>query len=171
MGVDGTFSGNLNAATFNGGRIIGAEIMTSLSSYPRSEMSSSDRMFSVWASSGRGIIMGAYGGSGGSYLSFRDGGSSADFYYTDSSGLYIQSRSDLSFDGSGDVDFYQSGYINVYSWSDLRSRTNGESLQSALNDKADVSDAGYNLAFDSVSRNLKMFSRYGDLLAQVNIPK
>ncbi|WP_059050861.1 hypothetical protein [Paenibacillus senegalimassiliensis] len=171
VGVDGTFSGTLNAATFNGGRIIGAEIMTSASSYPRAEMSSSNRMFSVWASSGRGIEMGAFGGSGGSYMDFRDGGSSASIYYGGSSGLYIQSGPGRDIDlRAADINLFASGYVYVNDWNDFRSRNGGDTLQYALNEKADISFAGYNLAFDSATRNLKMFSRDGNLLAQVNIP-
>ncbi|WP_223068107.1 hypothetical protein [Paenibacillus caui] len=36
--------------------------------------------------------------------------------------------------------------------------------------KADRSEAGYNLAFDTATRNLKMYSATGSLLATVNIP-
>ncbi|MNW19621.1 hypothetical protein D3C71_2196880 [compost metagenome] len=49
--------------------------------------------------------------------------------------------------------------------------TSIEGLQSELNSKANASESGYNLVFDNTSRNLKLFSRTGGLLAQVNIPK
>lgn len=163
IGVDGTFSGTITAST-----IIGSEIITSTSNYPRAEMSSSNRMFSVWASSGRGIQMGAFGGAGGSYLDFIDGGSSASIYYGGSSGLYVISPNDIEI-SARDIYLRASRYVNLYSWSDLRS--SGETLQNALDEKAEVSQAGYNLTFDSSTRNLKMYSRNGLLLAQVNIPK
>lgn len=41
---------------------------------------------------------------------------------------------------------------------------------SELSTKADVANAGYNLAFDTGTRNLKMYSGTGALLATVNIP-
>ncbi|MNO51257.1 Fibronectin type III protein [compost metagenome] len=176
VGVDGTFSGTLNAATINGGtingtRIIGAEIMTSESSFPRAVMSSSNRMFSVWASNGRGIEMGAFGGAGGSYLDFIDGGSNASIYYGGSSGLYVVTTgaNDIRLNAGGDIDLNPSGYVNIYDWSDLRNNW-GESLQSALDQKADVSAAMYNAVFDNTTRNLKFYNRNGTLMAQVNIP-
>lgn len=43
-------------------------------------------------------------------------------------------------------------------------------LGATLNAKADADEAGYNLTFDSGTRNLKMYTRGGSLLAQVNIP-
>jgi len=43
-------------------------------------------------------------------------------------------------------------------------------VQADLGGKANVEDAGYNLTFDSSTRNLKMYNRYGDLMAQVHIP-
>ncbi|MCM3041720.1 polymer-forming cytoskeletal protein [Paenibacillus motobuensis] len=165
IGVDGTFSGTITAST-----IIGSEIMTSYGGYPRAEMSSSNRMFSVWASSGRGIQMGAYR-SGGSYLSFIDGGYEATMSYSASSGLQILAGVGQDIEISArDIDLSASRYINIYDWSDLRNYYN-ESLQNVLDEKAGVSQAGYNLTFDSTTRNLKMYSRNGLLLAQVNIPK
>ncbi|MOA24520.1 hypothetical protein D3C78_1451990 [compost metagenome] len=134
-------------------------------------MSSSNRMFSVWASNGRGIEMGAFGGAGGSYLDFIDGGSNASIYYGGSSGLYVVTTgaNDIRLNAGGDIDLNPSGYVNIYDWSDLRNNW-GESLQSALDQKADVSAAMYNAVFDNTTRNLKFYNRNGTLMAQVNIP-
>ncbi|MNI80923.1 hypothetical protein D3C73_1374930 [compost metagenome] len=43
-------------------------------------------------------------------------------------------------------------------------------VASELANKADASAAAYNLAFDTTTRNLKMYSKTGALLATVNIP-
>ncbi|MEK3867018.1 phage tail spike protein [Paenibacillus sp. FSL H7-0716] len=71
---------------------------------------------------------------------------------------------------AGSVDFSSANVygLKIPSIENLQSTLDG--LQIALGSKAEKSQAGYNLAFDNTSRNLKMFSNTGALLAQVNIP-
>ncbi|MNL83222.1 hypothetical protein D3C87_2108050 [compost metagenome] len=61
---------------------------------------------------------------------------------------------------------YLRGYQGTYvpKWSELRSEETGISLESELNALA------FNMTFDPTSRNLKLWSKGGTLLAQVNIP-
>ncbi|MNO44242.1 Fibronectin type III protein [compost metagenome] len=169
VGVDGTFSGTLNAATINGGIITGALIQSNQpGTYPRTEMSSSQQMFSVWSSSGKGITVEAYR-SGGSFLSFIDSGVLASMSFSASSGLQILGNVGGDIEISArDIDLRASRYINIYGWSDLRNNYN-ESLQSALDERSLRSETGYNMTFDNTTRNLKLWSRTGSLLAQVTI--
>lgn len=167
MGAE--FSGDISASIINGGQIngttiTGGQIQTSASgTYPRAEMSSSDQMFSVWSSSGKGIRMGAFR-SGGSFFDFVDGGPSASMSYSASSGLQILGSPGGDIEISArDIDLRASRYINVYDWSDIINNW-GESLQDAIN------EMGFNLTFDNSTRNLKLWNRNGILLAQVNIP-
>ncbi|MNW41412.1 Fibronectin type III protein [compost metagenome] len=170
VGVNGTFSGTLNAATINGGtingtRIIGAEIMTSLSDYPRAVMSSSDRMFRAAASSSNSIEMRASGSNALSELRFSSGGAYANMSLPSSgTGLLLDGSSSLTAEFRS---IYLRGYSGVIvpNWSVLKSDDEGESIRSALNKLA------INLTFDSTTRNLKLWSQGGSLLAQVNIPK
>jgi phage minor structural protein len=66
---------------------------------------------------------------------------------------------------AGLVDF--SSASNVYGLQ--KSSING--LQSDLDDKANSNSVASNMTFDATSRNLKLWSASGSLLAQVNIPK
>ncbi|WP_068779667.1 polymer-forming cytoskeletal protein [Paenibacillus sp. GM2] len=160
VGVDGTFSGTITAST-----IISSEIMTSLGGYPRAEMSSSNRMFSVWSSSNTGIEMRSTGSNYLSEMRFSNGGSYATMSLPSSgTGLLLDGSSSLTAEFSN---IYLRGYnsVTVPSWSTFRSTYEGESIRSALDRLA------INLTFDNTTRNLKLWSQGGSLLAQVNIPK
>ncbi|MNJ80106.1 hypothetical protein D3C77_783620 [compost metagenome] len=62
------------------------------------------------------------------------------------------------------------GVINFESWSKIYSENESQTLQQALDLKADVTEAGYNLVFSNSSRLLKMYNKNGGLMAQVTIP-
>ncbi|MEK4513650.1 polymer-forming cytoskeletal protein [Paenibacillus sp. FSL K6-2524] len=169
-GVDGNFSGTITASTIiggqiNGTRIVGAEIMTSEGSYPRAEMSSSQRMFGAWSSSNNGIEMRSVGSNSLSELRFTNGGAFASMSLPGSGLLLDGSRLTMEF-----MEIYMRGYngVTVPGWDRLRSEDDGESMRSALNR---MNDLAYNMTFDNATRNLKLWSRNGSLLAQVNIPK
>lgn len=46
-----------------------------------------------------------------------------------------------------------------------------QDLETTINSKASLNSAASNMTFDATSRNLKLWSATGALLAQVNIPK
>ncbi|MNM83865.1 hypothetical protein D3C81_959350 [compost metagenome] len=70
--------------------------------------------------------------------------------------------------GVGTFDFNGVNVINLSVLDSLQSEVS--TLSASVSSKAEKSESGYNLAFDSTSRNLKLFSRTGALLATVNIP-
>ncbi|MNO55430.1 hypothetical protein D3C76_459220 [compost metagenome] len=152
------FKGEINSSV-----ITGSQVQTNQpGNYPRAEMSSTDKMFSVWSSSGKGIRMEAYR-SGGSFLSFLDGSGESSISFSATSGLQILGHVGGDVEISArDIDLRASRYINVYDWSDIKN-TYSQSLQEAIN------EMGFNLTFDNTTRNLKLWSRSGSLLAQVTI--
>ncbi|MGN7167962.1 hypothetical protein ACTHSJ_19050 [Paenibacillus cellulositrophicus] len=91
--------------------------------------------------------------------------------------MQIVSTSSGGINFQGGVDFSNSTIsgISISKVDGLSSRLNSidsdiSYLEISVGNKANVSEAGYNLAFDSTSRNLKLYSKTGVLLAQVNIP-
>lgn len=159
VGVDGTFSGTITAST-----IIGSEIMTSSGGYPRATMSSSNRMFGVWSSGSQSIEMSSLGSNALAELRFNNSGNSTAFSFPSSStGLLISGqRLTMEF-----MEILLRAYnrVSVPDWYSLYSEGDGEYLRSALDGLA------YNMTFDNSTRNLKLWSKGGTLLAQVNIPK
>ncbi|EFM10175.1 conserved hypothetical protein [Paenibacillus curdlanolyticus YK9] len=173
--VGAEFSGDISASVITGGAINGTTITGSLiqtsTAYPRAAMSSTDRMFSVWASASNSIHMKSYGfPAAGASLDFVDGSQNASISLGGSSGLYFYGSDGLTFEADN---IRLSGYNAVYviDWAQLKNAQTDVSMASELSLKANLSEAGYNLTFDSTSRNLKMYSKSGVLLAQVNIPK
>lgn len=181
--ADGTFTGTINAksGTFEGpiyssgeiigGVITGALIRTSNKNvYPRAEMSNTENMFSVWSSPNKGIQLNAFR-SGGAVLEFIDDSSTASMSFSNGTGLQLLAVGGEDIELSArDIDLKASRYINIHDWSDLRNYYN-DSLQDVLDGKALVSESAYNMTYDVSTRNLKLWSRTGSLLSQVNIPK
>lgn len=67
-----------------------------------------------------------------------------------------------------DVEFFDMSHATLLNCNEID--TLNERTAALESGKANLSAAGYNLAFDTVTRNLKMFSATGALLATVNIP-
>ncbi|MEK3796109.1 hypothetical protein MKX42_30670 [Paenibacillus sp. FSL R7-0204] len=163
--ASGSFSGEITASSISGGTITGALIRTAQNGERievtptglRSFDSTGTRRVSI-ANDG----LGKYGGVGfwnssGVEVAGMYANDGFSFVYADGP-LQILSFYDRVFFG-GNVDF--SGAINVYGLQ--ISSVSG--LQSILDSKA------VNMTFDTTSRNLKLWSSGGALLAQVNIPK
>ncbi|AZS14577.1 hypothetical protein [Paenibacillus lutimineralis] len=145
--------------------LTGSLIQTSASgNYPRAEMSSSDRMFKVGSSSSNSIEMRSLGYPNSiPDLYFKTGSSTASISLpSSSSGLYM-SGDRLTAEFS-EIRLRGYGSVSVLSWDQLKSEGSGRSLQGELDYTA------YNMTFDPGTRNLKLWSRSGQLLAQVNIP-
>ncbi|WP_375103766.1 hypothetical protein ACDZ28_32665 [Paenibacillus sp. RS8] len=170
VGVDGNFSGAITASTISGGTITGALIRTAPSGQRievtptglRSYDSSGVKRVAI-SDEGRGNYAGVgFFGSNGSELAGMYTEDNFSFLYAVGP-LQIFSFADRVF-FSSNVDFTTA---NAYGLK----ISSVEDLQVTLNSKANASESGYNLVFDNTSRNLKLFSRTGGLLAQVNIPK
>lgn len=181
--ADGTFTGTINAksgtfegAIYSNGQIIGGVITGALirtsnrNVYPRAEMSNTENMFSVWSSPNKGIQLNAFR-SGGAVLEFIDYSSTASMSFSNGTGLQILAVGGEDIELSArDIDLKPSRYINIHDWSDIRNYYK-DSLQDALDEKAVASESAYNMTYDLSTRNLKLWSRTGELLSQVNIPK
>lgn len=163
------FSGDISASIIEGSEIIGGKIT-----------SDTDININRDIRVGNNIYLGLPGQTRDRRIEFIDSGPYRSFIgFTNSTkqlDLYaandIQINSGLNLSVRAAYDFLVNANrmivpFNTY----LGNVSNGNKLvmQSDLSGKVDVEDAGYNLSFDSSTRNLKMYNRYGDLLAQVNI--
>ncbi|MNV79921.1 hypothetical protein D3C71_1734930 [compost metagenome] len=70
--------------------------------------------------------------------------------------------------GVSTFDFNGVNVVNLFALDSLQSEVS--TLSASISSKAEKSESGYNLAFDQTTRNLKMYSRTGAVLATVNIP-
>lgn len=170
VGVDGNFSGTITASSFVGGQITGALIRTELTGQ-RIEMSVEG--FKAFDSSGNKrltISNDGFLGFSGFELWGPSGGRKGGLYADDS--MFFLSGTDalqiLSFNDrvhfAGRVDFEDATITGI-----KQSAVTG--LDDKFTTKANVSSVASNMTFDPTTRNLKMWSQTGDLLAQVNIPK
>ncbi|WP_091067290.1 hypothetical protein [Paenibacillus sp. NFR01] len=161
--ASGSFSGQISASTILGGNVTGALIQTSEpGNYPRAEMSSSNRTFSVWSSANKGIEIRSYGANDASEFRFSNGSGYTYMLMMDP-GFYLNGSSAMTMEF---MNIFLRGYNGTFvqRWSELRSEETGTSMAAELNSLA------INMTFDSGSRNLKLWSKGGNLLAQVNIP-
>ncbi|MNW40126.1 Fibronectin type III protein [compost metagenome] len=176
VGVNGTFSGTLNAATINGGTITGAWIRTAESGRRieidyrgwRSYDDSNVERISINYNNNAGMGGISFFNSSRSLMGelYASGGS---FSLIGQSDMLIRSMGGwLSMQGSIDFSSANVSGLSISQISGLSNRLS--QVESSVSGKANASEAGYNLAFDQSSRNLKLFSRTGVLLGQVNIP-
>lgn len=162
--TDANIKGKITSSTIEGSTITGSTIQTKPSGqFPRAEMNSSDQMFKVNSSSSNSIELRALGDPTSiPDLQFKTGGAKASISLPSSAtGLYMNGdRLTAEF-----TEIKLRGYngVSVTGWDRLRSEDSGSSLQTELDNTA------YNMTFDSSTRNLKLWSRSGQLLAQVNI--
>lgn len=162
--TDATIKGTIFSSAIEGSVITGSTIQTKQSGqYPRAEMNSSDQMFKVNSSSSNSIEIRAIGDPTSiPDLQFKTGSAKAAISLPSAmTGLYMNGeRLTAEF-----MEIKLRGYngVSVTGWDRLRSEDSGSSLQAELDNTA------YNMTFDSSTRNLKLWSRSGQLLAQVNI--
>ncbi len=180
---DGTFQGTINArgGTFEGniyasgeiigGIITGARFRTGSSGvYPRVEIDPTSVAFGVYSDANSGILIPAYDG-GVSKIRFLANGSESTIFNSPTSGFIFQALGSATISGT-DVNLNPtSGYVRISSWNQLFNNSTLSTLQDILDQKISNTTAASNMTFDPTSRNLKLWSATGILLAQVNIPK
>ncbi|REK68011.1 MAG: hypothetical protein C6P35_03310 [Cohnella sp.] len=195
--IGGTISGSaVNGVTISGGTITGSLIQTS-ASYPRIELSTTGNLLGAFYDPNNSIRIHPFL-TDGPYLEFVSGGirnggayaSAGDFYLTaTNNNLRITAWNDIWLSP-----FF--GGVKVDSWSKLFSVGDNQSLQAILNGKANIvhthsisniiglqdaldakanstyvySSVVANAAFDSSTRNLKLYAPNGATLATINIP-
>ena len=139
IAVGGEFSGEISATIFTGGQIYGtvitgALIQTSESSYPRAEMSSTDKMFKVAQSLTKYAEFRAnYNAAGGATvpaLRFVNGSDYMDVGGIGPGGIF-------GIHGYNDIYLLAYGKINQFltdfnSWSSIRNASTGRSMQQEL---------------------------------------
>ena len=165
----------LSAISANVGKVVSGEIYgnyiaTSEHSYPRAEMSNTTRMFKVESAPGVGIEMRSIGSQNivPEMNYFNNGYEVRSSLPGPHSGLHFSGpKVTMEID-----DIYLRGYnaVHVLDWSRLKNEQTGTTISNELDNKANVSEAGFNMTFDNGSRNLKLWGKQGNLLAQVYIP-
>lgn len=148
------------------GTLIGCQIATGEAGiYPRAEMRNTDKTFSVWSTPDKGIEISSWGKNGAPNFRFVNGSDYALVSLPNSeTGLYMNGNRDLTFEF---MNINLRGYdsINILDWGRVKNESTGMDLQNELN------DITANMTFDERTRNLKLWSKSGSLIAQVNIPK
>ncbi|WP_391574785.1 prophage endopeptidase tail family protein [Cohnella sp.] len=172
----GTFAGNITAyGTITGGTITGATIQTSLN-YPRSEMSVVGNLFGSYSSANKSVTIEALNGySSSPGIVFRDFGINV-FMYADAPfdefSIFTPRNIQISANGPNGIKLNSSKVV-VNGWGNLYSQS-GRTIQQELDEKISQAAAnmtyGVNLAFDHITRNLKMYNANGNTIATVTIP-
>ncbi|OAB30200.1 hypothetical protein PMSD_20660 [Paenibacillus macquariensis subsp. defensor] len=132
--------------------------------FPRAEMSNTNKMFKVASSSNSSVEMRSSGSNALSDIYFKTGSAHASMSLPSASTGLLLDGDKLTAEF---LNIYLRGYlgVSVPSWDTFKSVEDGESILNAL-DKLAI-----NLTFDDSTRNLKLWSKGRQLLAQVNIPK
>lgn len=170
---DGYFTGNITAnGTITGAHLVGGSIRsnTDIDITRDIRVGSNIYLGLTGSPTNDRRIEFVDGGPYRSYIGFNHSTKQLDLYAAND--IRINSGLNLSLSAAYDVNVNANRVIipfNTYLGS--ASSSNRLLMQADLGDKADVTDAGYNLSFDPITRNLKMYNRYGDLMAQVTIPK
>ncbi|OKP83287.1 hypothetical protein A3844_22800 [Paenibacillus helianthi] len=164
-GVNLTFT-----AGIDGKVVMTGALVRSKTDYPLIKMDPEGDLFGAYTAEGKGVEIRSVGTNELADFSFVNGSDYASMSLPSSStGLYMNGNSNLTLEF---MNIYLRGYnsIQVIDWAQLKNEQTGVSMANELHNKADVSEAGYNMTFDPTSRNLKLWSKDGNLLAQVNIP-
>lgn len=158
QGVDGTFTGTISAGRFEGGEIIGSTI--------RGGTITSDTDINITRDIrvGNSIYLGQSGQTNDRRIEFVDSGPYRSYIgFTNSTKqLELYAANDIRINSGLDV------FINAMSVT-LPSTTYLGSMNSN-NQLVPARQTAYNMTFDQSTRNLKLWSKTGDLLAQVYIP-
>ncbi|KIL35179.1 hypothetical protein SD71_16280 [Cohnella kolymensis] len=169
----GSFSGDITAyGTITGGTLIGATIKTA-NGGTRVELSSSGNLVGAYLdNSNYNIIVPNYNGSPAYVLVV--GGGQKGSLSASGNGVTLFSLGTAFISASSDIELNANGNVVVPNWSRVYGAGNIQSLQQALDNKVSASyvDSNFatNMAFDQSTRNLKLYSMSGSLLATVNIP-
>lgn len=169
--ADGVFTGTLKAGRVEGSEIIGGSITSDTDINITRDIRVGNNIFlGLGNPTNDRRIEFVDSGQYRSYIGFTNSTKQLDLYAANdiqiNSGLNVSIRADYDVLINADRVIIP---FNTYLGS--ASSSNRLLVQSDLGGKANVEDAGYNLSFDPNTRNLKMYNRYGDLMAQVTIPR
>lgn len=161
--VSAEFSGNITGSTINGGTIIGSTIKTA-NNGQRIEMDASG-LRSYDASGNRRLNIDSNGSNGFGSLSFWGPNQTTNGEITGANDVLImQSNQNISFAAVSGTLFFQGNL-------DFRSAPNvlGFGIGKVNGLIAELNALAVNMTFDPLTRNLKLWSKGGNLLSQVNI--
>lgn len=136
----GVFSGNIFATgTITGGTLIGAYIATSLNTYPRVEIDPSGNLMSIYLNANDYMVINS-NYSGTPCMQFYQNGSLAGLIFPFSDNLQMNALKRLVLKGNTGIsmDPGPGFYVSVPDWSQVYSSGDVQTLQSALDSKANV---------------------------------
>ncbi|RUS47568.1 hypothetical protein [Cohnella sp. AR92] len=183
-GVDGIFSGTIQAGTIIGGTISGSSIsagtisgttitggtingttitgslIRTAASGQRIELSTTGKLLAAYYNDSDYIALNPLLGSGPALEMFK-GGARIGSLVMDGTNVWLNAQNSLVLNAGGGISI-QGG------WSSLSA--SGQTMEAALAAKASASTAIVNVAFDNSTRNLKFYNAAGTQVATVNIP-
>ena len=170
-----TLTGKIEQSTMESSTITGGLLRTAASGARveidsagwRTYDASNVKRISITANDTYGMSAIQWAGTSGSNVGTINGANALFSIISPTQMLIASTGGGITFQGSINFSSPSVSGLNISSITGLSSQLSG--LSSSISDKANASEAAYNLVFDSNSRNLKMYTRGGSLLAQVNI--
>lgn len=137
--------GTIIAGLIRGIQIFGSYIATAEGTYPRAEMSNTSNLFKASASPMQSVGVEAFTTTGAPGISWTDGSDDASATL-DGGLLEMSSETDMKFGSLGNITLQSSGNIEMtplgvvlfLSWANIYNSGAGQTLQQALNSKANV---------------------------------
>lgn len=138
-------AGLIETVTMIGSEIYGSYIATSQAGYPRAEMSNTSNLFKASANPTQSVGVEAFTSTGAPGISWTDGSDDASATL-DGGLLEMSSETDMKFGSLGNITLQSSGNIEMtplgvvlfLSWANIYNSGAGQTLQQALNSKANV---------------------------------
>lgn len=169
-GTQDTFKADINGKV----TMTGAKIQSKENGYPRIEMNPEQNMFAAYSGANNFLSIQALSGQSQSPQMIITSPFATFFAYISGLVGYLgMTGADITITTDKNINLKPGGtqYNVTVPFDQLKDPNTNKFLYQELLGKANVSEAGYNLVFDDTTRNLKMYSKSGTLLAQVNIPK
>lgn len=158
-------------ADIDGHVVMTSAVIQSSTGYPKVVMDPTGQLFAAHTTVDTYVgITPDYLGNGPGQIAVRGGITEGGTYAT-SGKHHIAAVGGLKFEAGEDIEFSTGGISGVKfeSWGRVQSDGDSQSLQDALDEKANVSACGSNLVYNSTSKLLKLFAADGTLLSTVNL--
>ena len=164
--------GHITAGLIEAVSIFGSYIATANGTYPRCEMSATGNLFGAYTAADNSVVIDPFYQNDRPAIKFNNG--TLDLSTMDNSdGVHLQSSKGITIhSGTGPITFIDQSAegVRFETWGELVNIDTGNNLQFDLNGKANVTEAGYNMDFDTGTRNLKLYNKDGDQIAIAHIP-
>lgn len=140
-GADGIFTGTLRAGVVEGSEIYGSYIATSEDDYPRCELNPDSNLFGAYFDSENYVAIMPDNNNSPALVFFANGmlagfiDASFGFNFSTTGNAAINAvLGYLEVNTRGNINLNSDGYVVIPSWDNLRSRSDGESLQDVIDE-------------------------------------